>query len=195
LSRLFQQTLADKKFGIAILAEGCYVDSRATIVGTVIIESGVYVAPGVVLRADASAPYIICRGSNVQDGVILHASEGKLREVQGKKYANYIGPRCSLAHGARVHHVVMAENCFLGLGSTLLNVTLGENCFIGSHSLVENIDIPAGRFVPPFTYVGPDYDISSLPEVPPEAAAFQAHVLEENRGILKRNLAEEADCV
>jgi len=71
------------------------------------------VSPFVSVRGDEGQPLFVGDDSNVQDGVVIHALEtdretGKnLIEVNGDKYAVYVGERVSLAHQVQVHRPVV----------------------------------------------------------------------------------------
>ena len=107
-----------------VIGSGSYVDRLASVVGNVSLGKGVFVAPFASIRGDEGQPIAIGDGSNVQDGVVLHALEtvsgGKAIEtnlvtVAGKKYAVYIGKNVSLAHQSQVHApAAVGDNTLVG---------------------------------------------------------------------------------
>ncbi|MDD5489882.1 MAG: hypothetical protein PHP25_04365 [Candidatus Moranbacteria bacterium] len=187
---MLRQTYGDQIFGKAAVHDRSYVDPRAAVIGTVIIERNVYVAPFASIRADENAPYMIREFSNVQDFVNFHAFHNVRHTVGGKEFANYIGRRCTLAHHSEVHSAVIRENCFLGIRSSAVNSVIGANCYIGHHVLIENAKIPEGRYIASCTHVNEFTDFSSLPEVPDKLRNFNMGVVEENQKILLKYLAE-----
>lgn len=58
-----------------------YIDENAILIGEVVVHSKAVVMPGVVIRADEGCPIIIGEGTNVQDGVIMHALKGTAIEI------------------------------------------------------------------------------------------------------------------
>jgi len=93
--------------------ETAYIHPQASVIGDVTIGARVMVSPQASIRSDEGIPLHVGDESNVQDGVVLHALEvvneegeeieGRMVEVDGKKYAVYVGERVSLAHQVQVH--------------------------------------------------------------------------------------------
>ncbi len=161
-----------------------YVDETAVLIGDVKLARGACVLPRVVLRADEGAPIVIGAGTNLQDGVIMHALLGT--EVR-------IGERCSIAHGAIVHGPCeLAENCFVGFGSVLLKVRAAPGCFISHRALVQGVDLPAGVLVPPGATITSQEQVAALGQVSPELRSFAHEVLEVNDALRRGYLAAGA---
>ena len=93
----------DEIFGKAEIHLRSFVCNPESIIGEVIIEQEVFVAPGAVIRADECGPFRICKGTNIQDLAILHGLFEKYVEVDGVKYSIHIGSHCSITHGAKIH--------------------------------------------------------------------------------------------
>ena len=80
-----------------------------------------------VLRADHDA-ISIGKGSNVQDGCVLHVDEG---------YPLRIGEAVTVGHGAILHGCSIGDNSLIGMGAIVLNgASIGKNCIIGAGALV-----------------------------------------------------------
>lgn len=122
------------------------IDPSAQIIGNVIIEKNVFVAPLAVIRADERgpddmvAPITIGEESNIQDGVIIHSHGGATVTI---------GARTSVAHGVAIHGPCqIGEGCFLAMRSTLYSVTLADHVWVGMGALVMRTTLDSHTFVP-----------------------------------------------
>ncbi|MBN1282169.1 MAG: carbonic anhydrase [Proteobacteria bacterium] len=133
-----------------------FVHPMACVIGDVIVGANVMVAPFASLRADEGTPFHIGAGSNVQDGVVIHAlestgshAEKNTCEVHGKRYSVYIGERVSLAHQCQIHGPCLIEDdCFVGMGSFVFRSSLGRGSVIEPGAMVMGVVVPSGRYVP-----------------------------------------------
>jgi carbonic anhydrase/acetyltransferase-like protein (isoleucine patch superfamily) len=107
--------------------DSAFVAAEATIIGDVILEEDTSVWPGAVLRGD-NEPITIGRGSNVQEGTVMHTD---------------IGCPLTLAKNVTVGHQAMLHGCTIGEGSligiqavVLNNAVIGKNCLVGAGSVV-----------------------------------------------------------
>jgi carbonic anhydrase/acetyltransferase-like protein (isoleucine patch superfamily) len=104
-----------------------YVNPAATIIGDVHIAASSSVWPGAVIRGDNDT-VTVGRGSNVQDGAILHVD------------ANHpltIGERVSIGHAAVLHGCTVGSGTLVGIHATILNDALiGDNCIVGAGAVV-----------------------------------------------------------
>ena len=94
------------------IADDCFVAPNATVIGDVVIGSGTSVWFGVVIRGDVHEIRIGER-TNIQDGTIIHVTEGKL--------GTYIGSDITIGHGAVLHACTLEDGCFVGMGATILD--------------------------------------------------------------------------
>ena len=122
-----------------IVAVSAYVDSRATLIGDVIVEEGVGSWPGVVVRAD-EARIVLKRGTMVLENAIIEAAKG---------LPLTIGPGAIISHGAIVHGASIGENSTVGIGAIVLEQAIVHaQAVIGSGALVPpGWDIPSGKLV------------------------------------------------
>jgi len=158
-----------------VIGSGSYVDRLASVVGNVSLGKGVFVAPFASIRGDEGQPIAIGDGSNVQDGVVLHALEtisgGKAIEtnlvtVAGKKYAVYIGKNVSLAHQSQVHGpAAVGDNTFVGMQALVFKASIGKNVVIEPGAKVIGVTIPADRYVPAGSVVTKQEQADTLPEI------------------------------
>jgi carbonic anhydrase/acetyltransferase-like protein (isoleucine patch superfamily) len=93
-----------------------YVAECAQVIGNVILQEGVGIWFGAVLRGD-NEPITVGTGSNIQENCVLHTDMG---------YPLVIGQGCTIGN-----------NSLVGMGATVLNgAQIGENCLIGAGALV-----------------------------------------------------------
>ncbi len=155
-----------------------YVHPLAAVIGAVYLGKRVMVSPCASVRGDEGQPIWVGDESNVQDGVVLHALEthdhGKpveknLVEVNGKKYAVYIGCRVSLAHQAQVHGPAsVGDDSFVGMQSLVFKSQVGKGCVIEPKCLVLGVKIADGRYVPAGSVIKTQADADALPRVTPD---------------------------
>ncbi len=116
-----------------------FVADNATVIGSVVLESGASVWFNAVIRGDSDV-LTIGEGSNVQDGAVLHADPG---------FPLVIGRRCTVGHMAMLHGCRVGDGSLIGIKAVVLNgAVIGEHCLIGAGSLV-----PEGKVIPPRSLV------------------------------------------
>jgi carbon dioxide concentrating mechanism protein CcmM len=199
--------LIDKIFGDPTIHKDAFLSRYAVIIGKVIIDQDVMVAPGAKIRADECAPYRICKGVNIQDNVIFHGLSNQYVEVGGIMYSIYIDSHSSIAHAAIVHGpLFVGKKCFIGFRSTvhaskigrncfvdghtfIKNSTIGEYCHIGAKVLVSGVVIGRDRYVEDGKIIKYQDDADGLPIVPKALAeqdkAFNKHVVDVNKETLR----------
>ena len=135
-----------------------FIDPTAILCGLIEIDEEVFVGPYAVIRADEvdadgdMEPIRIGRGSNIQDGVVIHSKSGA---------AVTIGARTSIAHRSIVHGPCqIGDEVFVGFNSVLFNCTVGSRSVIRHNSVLEGCSLPEGFHVPSTTSVHsmPDAD-------------------------------------
>ena len=116
--------LKEKRPSIAVTA---YVSITATIIGDVHILDGSSVWPGAVIRGDNDR-ITVGRGSNVQDGVVLHTDENHPLSV---------GERVSVGHAAVLHGCTIGNGKLVGIHATILNdAVIGRNCIVAAGAVI-----------------------------------------------------------
>jgi carbonic anhydrase/acetyltransferase-like protein (isoleucine patch superfamily) len=104
-----------------------WVAPDANVIGSVTIGDGVGIWFGATLRGD-NEPITVGRGSNIQEGVMVHADPG---------FPATIGENCTIGHHAIIHGCTIGDNSLVGMGATVLNgAKIGKNCLIGANALV-----------------------------------------------------------
>ncbi len=116
-----------------------FLAAGSVVLGDVEIGPQASVWYGTVVRAD-SAPIRIGAGTNLQDGVVVHADP---------LYPTTIGARVSVGHRAVVHGCTVGDDVLIGMGATLLNgAVVGPWCLIAAGAVVlQGAEIPAGSLV------------------------------------------------
>lgn len=104
-----------------------WVAPNATLIGDVRVEANASVWYGAVLRADICT-IVIAEGSNVQDGTIMHASEGQTLVV---------GPHATIGHGCVVHGLRVGERSLVGNGAVVSdNAIVEDGSLVGAGAMV-----------------------------------------------------------
>ncbi len=116
-----------------------WIAPDAHVIGDVILGEDVGVWFGAVLRGDNDG-IEIGRGSNIQEGAMLHTDAG-LRLV--------VGTGVTVGHHAILHGCRIGDGSLIGMGATVLNgARIGANCLVGANALVrENAEFPDGSLI------------------------------------------------
>jgi carbonic anhydrase/acetyltransferase-like protein (isoleucine patch superfamily) len=124
-----------------LIHPNCFVADSADVVGRVTLEEDVSVWFQAVLRAD-NDDIFIGKGSNVQDGVVVHVDPG---------FPCRVGAGCVIGHRAVLHGCTLGDEVLVGIGATILNgATVPSRSLIGAGALVtEGKTLESG-----FLYVG-----------------------------------------
>jgi carbonic anhydrase/acetyltransferase-like protein (isoleucine patch superfamily) len=120
------------------IANGCYIDTSAQVLGDVVIGERSSVWMNAVVRGDVNSIRIgSC--SNVQDCSVLHG--------QRNVYPVIVGDWVTIGHNATVHGCVVEDMVLIGMGVTVLNgARIGEGSIIAAGAVV-----PEQTVVPPRT--------------------------------------------
>lgn len=116
-----------------------WVAPDAHLIAQVEISEDVGIWFGAVLRGD-NEPIKIGRGSNVQEGVMIHTDPG---------FPVTVGESCTIGHHAIIHGCTLGNNTLVGMGATILNgAVIGDNCLIGANALItEGKTFPDGSLI------------------------------------------------
>lgn len=112
------------------IADDVFVAPTAAVIGNVSIASGASVWFSAVVRGD-DMPVRIGRGTNIQDGAVIHATENVA--------AVDIGENVVVGHGAILHGCSVGNGAMIGIGAIVL-----DGAFVGAGAIVA-----AGALVPP----------------------------------------------
>lgn len=122
-----------------VIQTAAFIAPSAEIMGAVTLGELSSVWYQCVLRADINS-INIGRGTNVQDGTIIHLSNDRGVEV---------GEYCTIGHRAILHACQIGNETLIGMNATLLDgAIIGNQCIVGAASLVtKNTIIPDGSLV------------------------------------------------
>ena len=156
-----------------------YLADDVVLIGDVTIEDDCSIWWGSVLRGDCGA-LVIGRGSNVQDGSMIHATAGH-STVR-------LAENVTVGHHAIIHGASVDEGALVGMKSTLLDLAR-----IGAFSIVA-----AGSVVPEAMEVPADHLVAGIParvkkELPTENRAARYRHAEEYRELAAVYLAQGPD--
>ena len=163
-----------------------FIHPFAIVIGNCHIGKWVAMSPTAVCRADEGTPILIGDGSNIQDGVLLHALEtvehghnidDRRFSMDGERlkgddpafldgYAVYVGNNTSLAHGSLIHGPAwVGSNTFIGMEALVFNAKVGNNVAVGvSATITGGVSIADGKFVPPGAVIVTQEQADALPE-------------------------------
>jgi carbonic anhydrase/acetyltransferase-like protein (isoleucine patch superfamily) len=112
-----------------------YIAPGAQIIGDVVIEENASVWFNAVLRGD-NDQIRIGKGSNIQDGSIVHTDHGFPVNVE---------ENVTVGHNVILHGCTVKSGSLIGMGATILNgAVIGEGSLIAAGALVLE-----GRTIPP----------------------------------------------
>lgn len=121
------------------IGEGAWVADSAQVMGDVHLGPQASVWFGAVVRGDSDA-IRIGRGTNIQDGSVLHADAGK---------PLHIGENVTVGHQVMLHGCTVGDGALIGIGAIVLNgAKIGAGCIVGAGALVtEGKEFPDGSMI------------------------------------------------
>jgi len=158
-----------------VIDPSTYVHPLAAVMGNVILGKNIMVAPMASIRGDEGQPLYVGDNSNVQDGVVIHALETELNgkpveknlyDVDGTKYAVYVGSRVSLAHQVQIHGpAVVMDDTFVGMKSLVFRSSVGKQCVLEPGVILMGVSVPDGRYVPAGSVIRTQEQADQLPAI------------------------------
>jgi len=121
------------------LAQSAWVADSAQVMGNVELAEDSSIWFGAILRGDTET-IRIGRGSNIQDGSVLHADIGMPLTV---------GEHVTVGHKVMLHGCTIGDGSLIGIGAVVLNgAKIGKGCIVGAGSLVtEGKEFPDGSMI------------------------------------------------
>ena len=121
------------------VAASAWVADSAQVMGDVTLGEDVSVWFCAVLRGDTDR-ISIGRGSNIQDGSVLHADAGQPLTL---------GENVTVGHKVMLHGCTVGDGSLIGIGAVVLNgAKIGRGCIVGAGALVtEGKEFPDGSMV------------------------------------------------
>ena len=123
-----------------VIDPSAYVHPSAVLIGDVIVGAGVYIGPCASVRGDFGR-IVIHRGSNVQDGCIIHGFSEQDTVIEEDGH---------LGHGCIVHCATVRRNAMVGMNAVVNDCAdIGESAIVAGNAFVR-----ARMVVPPRMLVG-----------------------------------------
>ena len=121
------------------LADSAWVADSAQVIGMVELAEDASVWFGAILRGDTEL-LRVGRGSNVQDGTVIHADHG---------FPVTLGDNVTVGHQVTLHGCSVGNGSLIGIKAVLLNgAKIGSNSLVGAGSLVtEGKQFPDGSLI------------------------------------------------
>ena len=158
-----------------VIDPSAYIHPLAAVIGHVYIGKNVMVSPTACVRGDEGQPLHVGDNSNVQDGVVIHALETEMNgkpieknliEVNGNKYAVYVGNRVSLAHQVQIHGpAAVLDDTFVGMKVLVFRSFVGSGCVIEPGVILMGVKVPDGRYVPVGSVISAQEQADNLPRI------------------------------
>jgi len=122
-----------------VIHPSAFIAPNATLLGDVTVGQDASVWYGSVLRGDINR-IVVGRGSNVQDGSVLHLSA---------EHGCLIGDYVTVGHMAMLHACTIGDECLIGMGAIILDgAEIGARSIVGAGALVtQGKKIPPGSMV------------------------------------------------
>ena len=121
------------------VAASAWVADNAQVIGDVVLGEDSSVWFGATLRGDTET-ITVGRGSNIQDGSVLHADVG---------FPMTLGENVTVGHQVMLHGCTVGDGSLIGIGAVVLNgVKIGKHCLVGAGALVtEGKEFPDGSMI------------------------------------------------
>lgn len=121
------------------IASSAWIADSAQVMGNVELQDGASIWFGSVLRGDTEL-LLIGRGSNVQDGSVIHSDPG---------FPATLGADVTVGHQVMLHGCTIGDGSLIGIQSVVLNgARIGRHCLVGAGSLVtEGKEFPDGSLI------------------------------------------------
>lgn len=111
-----------------VIGENVFIAENAAVLGDVRIARDASIWYGAVLRGDAGS-ITIGERSNVQDGVVIHATQGESTTV--------IGRDVTIGHNAVVHGARIGNDVLIGMGAVVLdNAVVPDGTIVAAGAVV-----------------------------------------------------------
>ena len=116
-----------------------FIASSADIVGDVALGEDSSIWYQTVLRGDIQS-IVVGRGSNVQDGTVVHLSSDLGVEI---------GDWVTIGHRAIIHACTIKDEVLVGMGAIIMDgAVVGERSLIGAGALItKGFEVPPGSLV------------------------------------------------
>jgi gamma-carbonic anhydrase len=123
-----------------VIHPSCFLAYGSRVIGDVELEENVSIWFNAVVRGDVERVRIK-RGTNIQDGAIIH--------VTHFKNPTMIGENVTVGHGAIIHGCTIGDGSLIGMNAVVLDrAVVGKDCLVAAGSVVRGgMVIPDGTMV------------------------------------------------
>ena len=117
------------------ISSKAFVAPTAALIGDVIVEEGVSIWFGAVLRGDIG-PIIVKKGANIQDNTVLHTKTVEEPTI--------VGENATIGHGAILHSCTIGNQVMIGIRAVVLDgAVIGDESIVAAGSVVgDNTIVP-----------------------------------------------------
>lgn len=130
------------------VADSCYIDPSAVVIGKVDLAEDVSLWPLVVLRGDVNRISVGAR-SNIQDGSVIHVSRPSASQPEG--YPTLIGEDVTVGHKVMLHGCIIRDRVLVGIGAIILDgAVIDSDVIVAAGALVT----PGKHLASGFVYTG-----------------------------------------
>ncbi|MEO6033216.1 MAG: gamma carbonic anhydrase family protein [Burkholderiaceae bacterium] len=121
------------------IAASAWVADSAQVMGNVELGEDASIWFGAILRGDTEV-LRIGRGTNVQDGTVIHADNG---------FPVTLGANVTVGHQVMLHGCTIGDGALIGIQAVVLNgARIGRHCLVGAGALVtEGKEFPEGSLI------------------------------------------------
>ncbi len=117
-----------------VLGTGVWIDPSAQVIGDVTLGDDVSIWPLAVVRGDIHR-IAIGRGSNIQDGSVLHVTHDG--EFSPGGFPLQVGEDVTVGHRVVLHGCTVGALCLIGMGAVVMDgAEIGDETLIAAGSVV-----------------------------------------------------------
>ena len=122
------------------IGQNVFIAPTAVVIGDVILEDGVSIWFGAVLRGDQNQ-IVVGAGANIQDNSVIHTNQTDGPTI--------IGPDATIGHSVTMEGCQIGRKALIGMNAVILGgVEVGEESVVGAGAVVSaNFKVPAGHLV------------------------------------------------
>ena len=116
--------------------------------------------------------------------MVIHALKQWHVQVDGEKWAVFIGRNVSVAHDALVHGpCYVGDDSFIGFKAVVHDSVVSRGCFVGIAAVVVGVELAEGRFVPHGAIIDTQDKADALGAATDAHRHFNEDVVDVNRGL------------
>ena len=127
------------------IADTCYIDLKATVIGDVHIDEQSSLWPNVILRGDVNKIRVGSK-TNIQDNTVCHVTHAGPYTGDGQPLI--IGNNVTVGHACILHACTIEDLCLIGMGSIIMDrAIIKSGSILAAGSLVPGGKILEGGYL------------------------------------------------